>query len=166
MNCSHCEKPVPEGSAYCPSCNVLLPESNLPVEEGPAAEVNERYLQLKDAGEKVLSGEISVDAYRDFLDQILAVIAEKESQVRDLEIPPEVFEDFRQEIEAGFAGIEALNRGVGVMRQYVDDPDPAYIHEGVEIVRSGSDALNEAMRINRENQRKLKEAFLNSDTTL
>lgn len=128
--------------------------------------VNERYLQLKEAGEKVTSGAWTVEEYAAFLDHIARVLAQKEQEIRDIEIPPEAFEDFRQELEIGFSGIELYNNGINTMRGYLNDDDTTHIEEGLELIREGNEMINEAMRINRENRKKLEEVYLDSSTMM
>jgi len=94
------------------------------------------------------------------------VLARKEQEIRDIEIPSEAYEDFRAELELGFQGIEMYNRGIATMRLYLADKNPAHVHEGLELILDGNEAINEAMRLNRENRRKMEDAFIDSSTMI
>ena len=164
MKCGHQN---PMGMNYCQSCNTMLPRVPQAADvDAQHQKVNERYLQLKEAGDKVISGEWSIEEYSNFLDHISRVLAQKEQEIRDIEIPPEAFEDFRQELEVGFQGIELYNNGVATMRLFLADHNPAHIHEGLELIREGNEQINEAMKINRENRRKLEEVYIDSSTMM
>jgi hypothetical protein len=132
----------------------------------PHQKVNERYMQFKDAGDKVIQGTWSVDQYNAFLDNISNVLSQKEQEIRNIEIPPEAIEDFRQELEIGFSGIDLYNQGIATMKLYVEDRDGTHIEEGLELIREGNELINEAMRINRENRRKLEEVYIDTSTMI
>lgn len=129
-------------------------------------ETHDRLLQFRDACEKVSSGEWTDDAFTTFLDQVAEMVAQREAQARDLEIPAEAFEEFRLEIEAGFAGIERFSTGITTLRAYLIDRDPSHLDEGLEIIREGSDALNRAVQLNYENRRALETLLANQSATL
>ena len=119
---------------------------------------------MKDAGDKVKSGEWSIDEYADFLGNISNTLAQKEQEIREIEIPEEAFEDFREELEMGFMGIELYNDGIAEMKIYVEDKDSAHIDYGLQLIADGNERINEAMRINRENRRKLEEMYIDTST--
>lgn len=163
MKCGHLNA---GGANYCQRCNTVLPKVAQTAEAFAHQTVNERYLQLKDAGDKVLGGEWTKEQYASFLDHIGRVLARKEQEIRDIEIPSEAYEDFRAELELGFQGIEMYNRGIATMRLYLADKNPAHVHEGLELILDGNEAINEAMRLNRENRRKMEDAFIDSSTMI
>lgn len=165
MICVKCGQQNSPGQNFCQQCNSVLPKIGDP-EQANHQKVNERYLQLKEASDKVLAGTWSMDEYGAFLENIARVLAQKEQEIREMEIPPEAIEDFRRELETGFSGIEMYNHGVSIMMQFLSDSDPAHIHAGLELVRDGNDLINEAMRINRENRRKLEEVCVDSTRVL
>src|SRR5687768_13271043 len=90
--CVKCGHQNAGGQNYCQHCNAILPKiSSQAVPESAAApqKVNERYLQLKDAGDKVVSGAWSVEEYATFLENISKILTQKEQEIRDIEIPTE-----------------------------------------------------------------------------
>ena len=163
MLCIKCGHINPPGSNYCQKCNAILPKM-AQTEVAPPPKVNERYNQLRNAGDRVKSGEWTVDEYSDFLAGISNALAQKEMEIREIEIPEESYEDFREELEIGFSGIELYNQGISEMRLYIEDLDPARIDCGLELIADGNDRINEAMRINRENRREIEEMNIDTST--
>jgi hypothetical protein len=144
-------------------------KAQLPQETAQAPEperVNERLIQLEDAARKTAEGEWSAEELGEFLDGIIRILNEREQQIREIEIPPEAVEDFREELEVGFSGIQLYTEGVQRMLLFVEDPNPAHLEEGLELARQGNDHINEAMRINRENRRKLEEMYIDASTMM
>lgn len=164
--CVKCGQQNPSGANYCQSCNTVLPKVPQAADPFTHQPVNERYLQLKEAGDRVLASEWTIEQYAAFLDNISRVLARKEQEIRDIEIPAEALEDFRTELELGYQGIDLYTAGIATMRLYLADRNPAHIHEGLEQILEGNEAINEAMRINRENRRKMEEAYVDSSTMI
>ncbi|MHB2020777.1 MAG: hypothetical protein ACYCW6_27885 [Candidatus Xenobia bacterium] len=164
--CFKCGSQNAPGSNFCNECNAALPKMQQTDSFTPPPRINERYMQIKDAGDKVVSGEISLEEYCTFLDRVISVLEEKERQIREIEIPPEAVEDFREELETGFTGIDLYNQGLQTMRYYAEEPDAVHIETGLQLIREGNEMINDAMRINRENRRKLEEMYIDTSTML
>lgn len=161
MICIKCGYQNPQGINYCESCGALLPK--MPdTEFHPPPKVNQRFSQLKEAGEKAKSGEMSVEDFAAYLENVTAVLAQKAQEIHEIEIPPEALDDFAEELEVGFAGIELYEKGIAEMKQFVEDQNAEHIDQGIELIRQGNDRINEAMRINRENRRKLEEMSIDT----
>lgn len=135
-------------------------------DSAPPPKVNERYMQLKEAGEKVKSGEWSIEEYGSFLSEIHQILSQKEQEIREIEIPEEAVEEFSEELNVGFNGIELYNQGISNMMLYLEDENPDHIDYGLELVHEGNEKINEAMRINRENRRKLEEMYIDTSTLM
>lgn len=128
-------------------------------------EVIDRHLtEIEEACQRVASGEWTTDQFADYVDQLAEKLQERENFIRQIEIPPEAIEDMRQELEVGFAGIANWNDGVARMAQFIDEPEIAYLEEGLELCRQGNDLLNEAMKINRENYARVETMYRESST--
>lgn len=165
--CTRCGAQNQDNLKYCTSCNSVLP--NIPAAtQFPKAPdyVMERYSQLKEAGELVLSGEWTIEEYGEFLENVSKVLADKEQEIRDIEIPEEAYEDFSDELEVGFEGIAMYNEGIAHMMLYLEDQNPEHIEYGLELVHQGNERINNAMRINRENRRKLEEMYIDTSTMM
>lgn len=165
--CTRCGAQNPDNLNYCANCNSVLP--NIPAatqSPKPPDKVMERYNQLKEASDLVLTGEWSVEEYGEFLENIAQVLAQKEQEIRDIEIPQEAYEDFAEELTVGFEGINLYNEGVAHMMMYLDTQNPEDIHYGLELVLQGNENINQAMKINRENRRKLEEMYIDTSTMM
>lgn len=163
MLCIKCGHNNPPDSNYCQKCNAVLYKM-AQTKADPPPKVNERYNQLKNAGDRVKSGEWTVDEYSDFLVGISNALTQKEMEIREIEIPEESYEDFREELEIGFSGIELYNQGISEMRLYTEDLDPGHIDYGLELIDEGNERINEAMRINRENRQEIEEMNIDTST--
>lgn len=128
-------------------------------------EAIDRHLaEVEDACLRVASGEWSTDQFADYIDQLAEKLQERENFIRQIEIPPEAIEDMREELEVGFSGIAHWNDGVARMAQFVDEVDVTHLEEGLELCRQGNDLLNDAMRINRENFKRVETMYRESNT--
>lgn len=167
MICVRCGYNNPPGTNFCEKCNSSLPKivPHSPESAAPP-KVNERYMQLKEAGEKAKSGEWTVEEYGIFLENISKILTQKEQEIREIEIPEEAIDEFAAELEVGFAGIDLYNTGIANMKLFLEDQNPDHIDYGLELVREGNEKINEAMRINRENRRKLEEMYIDTSTLL
>ena len=165
--CVKCGHQNADSLNRCEECGAQLPRIAGGVSKEPEPEyVNERVRELQDAAQKALSGEWTPEQLGDYLENILSFFAEREQGIRSIEIPPEAIEDFREELENGFKGIQLFYEGVSCMSQFAEQPDPVFLEEGMELVRQGNDHLNEAMRINRSQRAKFEELYLDSSNMM
>ena len=166
--CVKCGHHNPDSVNRCEQCTAQLPKlvSSGGNREPEPEYIDDRVRELEDAANKVVSGEWSADKFGEFLDDIMRKLTEREAAIRSIEIPPEAIEDFREELETGFQGIQLFYEGVNRMSQYLDGLDVTYLEEGIEIARQGNDHINEAMRINRANRQKFEEMYLDSSTMM
>lgn len=160
MLCVKCGFQNSDGANYCSKCNAQLPR----VLQGPQEEVepetpriHDRLQQIEAAAARAASGEWNPEEFGRFLEETAAILAEKERAIREIPIPDEAAEDFREELEVGYTGIDLYNQGVQRMFDFVADANPLFLEEGLDLVRQGNEFVNQAMRINRENRRKLEE---------
>lgn len=167
MLCVKCGFQNPEGANCCSRCSAQLPRMVAPV---PAAEeaprIHDRLNQMEVAVGRVVSGEWNPDQFGEFLMEMARVLADKERDIREIPIPEEAADDFREELEVGFAGIDLYNQGVQRMFGFLGDASTAHLDEGLDLVRQGNELINEAMRINRENRRKLEEMYSDSSNLM
>lgn len=126
--------------------------------------IDQHLVEVEDACQKILSGEWDADQFGDYIDNLAEKLQERENFIRQIEIPPEAIEDMREELEVGFAGIAHWNDGVARIAQFLDEPEIAHLEEGLEICRQGNEMLNEAMRINRENYKRVEAMYRESST--
>ncbi len=165
MLCVKCGFQNADGANYCAQCKAqllrVIPSASQAEPEAPR--VQDRLQQIEAAVTRVTSGEWNPDEFARFLEETAQILAEKERAIRDITIPDEAAEDFREELEIGYTGIDLYNQGVQRMFDFLSDSDPDHLEAGLDLVRQGNEHVNEAMRINRENRRKLEELY--SDTS-
>jgi acyl-CoA reductase-like NAD-dependent aldehyde dehydrogenase len=163
--CTRCGTENVGGKRYCSSCQASLPQivSHVPRE---ADKVLARYNQLKEASDKVKMRQWSLQEFAGYMENIAQVLAEKEEEIREIEIPEEGYEDFADELEVGFNGIALYNEGISHMMLYIEDQNPEHLDYGLELVLQGNDLLNEAMKINRETRRRLEEMYIDTSTMM
>ncbi|MCE1246618.1 MAG: hypothetical protein LWY06_08240 [Firmicutes bacterium] len=165
--CTRCGAQNSDMQKYCSNCQAVLP--NIPSGTQMSIEsetVMERYNQLKEAAEMVLCGEWTIEEYGDFLESVSRVLAQKEQEIRDIDIPEEAYDDFTDELQTGFEGIALYNEGIAHMLLYLEDQDPENIDHGLELVYQGNEKVNEAMKINRDNRKKLEEMYIDTSTMM
>lgn len=165
--CTRCGTENSDGTRFCTNCQAALPQIPAGTQVArPPDKVTDRYNQLKEASDKVLNGEWTIEEYGEFLENIAQVLAQKEVEIREIEIPEESYDDFAEELEVGFNGIALYNEGIAHMMLYLEDQNPENIEYGLELVWQGNEQINEAMRINRENRRKLEEMYIDTSTMM
>ncbi|MCD4783426.1 MAG: zinc ribbon domain-containing protein [Candidatus Eremiobacteraeota bacterium] len=165
--CTRCGAQNQENKKYCVNCQAVLPNIPAATQSPKLSEtVMERYYQLKEAGDLVLNGEWTVEEYGEFLESISQVLAKKEQEIREIEIPEEAYDDFAEELEVGFNGIALYNEGIAHMMLYLEDEDPEHIEYGLQLVDEGNESINKAMKVNRENRRKLEEMYIDTSTMM
>jgi hypothetical protein len=163
--CLKCgQENLPEAK-FCENCKVHLPKfSNEEKTRYPKA--YERYTAIKNAGDKVKVGDWTVDEFADFLEKISANLAKIEQEIHEIEIPEESMEDFMEELEAGFSGIELYNQGITEMMLFVEDMDAEHLEQGLNKVTEGNEKINEAILINRNNRKQIEDIYPFTSTFL
>jgi hypothetical protein len=153
----------PEGLKFCKSCQAVLPQIPTAgrMDEGHE-KVMDRYYQVEEAVNAIKSGEITMEEFTDFLSGIIEILGQKEEEIRSVEMPQEIYEEFSDELEAGFEGMSLFNEGLAVIAQYLDDQNNEHLDAGMELCLQGSEKLNEAMLLNKQHKKRLTEMV---DTT-
>ncbi len=154
MECIKCGTQNPDGSQNCEVCSLYLPSLQF-TEQGVADPIYDRYLEFRSAVKKLVDHDWTTPQFARFVDEISFKMAQKEREIRDLDIPQEAIDDFREELEVGFEGIELYNKAVLHFRQYLETEDLLLIKSGLELAWAGNEKINEARRLNRQSRQKL-----------
>ncbi|MCQ2735878.1 MAG: hypothetical protein MJ234_01490 [bacterium] len=160
MLCLMCGHDNPETATVCMNCKTPIHKLSQMTSSAPPAKVTDRYMQIKAASDSVLAGAMSIDDYARFLHDTINVLAQKEQEIREVEIPEESYEEFADELNMGYQGIDMYNEGLEFLLRYTEDGDPVNISHGMGLIFDGNERINEAMRINRENRRKIEEEYI------
>lgn len=151
MECIRCGCQNREGCETCERCGLVLATLQFD-EKGEADPVYDRYLVFRNALMNALEGRWTVEDLTRFLDEESFKMAQKEQEIRQLEIPPDALEEFREELEVGFEGIERYNEALLHFRQYATVGDAAFAQSGLYLAWAGNEKINEARRLNRKNR--------------
>lgn len=150
MECIKCGQ-ANDAAETCGGCGLVLSTIER-TESGEAHPVYDRYLVFRNAVHGALEGRIPQPDFKRFLDEESFKMAQREQEIRQLEIPPDALEDFREELEVGFEGIELYNKALFHFRQYSTSGDVTFARGGLDLAWAGNQKINEARRLNRKNR--------------
>ncbi|MBM3463384.1 MAG: hypothetical protein FJX76_14895 [Armatimonadetes bacterium] len=150
MECVKCGHQNPDGQGNCAVCGLVL--ATIEQTEGGAVHpVYDRYVAIRKACEAAGGGG-PMDAFKRFLDETSFKMAQKEQEIREIDIPPDAMDGLREELEVGFEGIDLYNQSLIQFRQFSTTSDPNFLRNGLELAWQGNERINEARRINRRNR--------------
>lgn len=158
MICIKCGYDNPPTANACAKCRTPLPKMPAGY-EAPRPVLTERLQKFIDAAENLKNGTWTLDDFKSFLDNMAQVLGEKAAEIRATEIPPEMFDDFSQELAVGLEGINLYEQGMAEMYHIFRDGDANHLDVALDLMEQGNEKINEAMRINRENRQKMEELY-------
>jgi len=158
MFCLKCGQDNPPTANLCVKCKAQLPKVTESY-EAPRPVITERLQKFIDAVENLKGGVWTRDEFKDFLDTMSKTLAEKSADIRSTEIPAEIAEDFIEEMSIGLEGVSLYEHGMSEMYLLFKDNDINHLDNGLSYIEEGNNKINEAMRINRENRKKLDELY-------
>lgn len=158
MFCFKCGHDNPSTASVCAKCKTALPK--MPANyEAPRPVITERLQKFIDAVDNLKNRVWSADEFKDFLDTMSKTLAEKANDIRSVEIPQEMMEDFMQEMSVGLEGINLYEHGMTELYMIFKDNNVNHLDTGLAYIEEGNNKINEAMRINRENRQKMDELY-------
>lgn len=160
--CVKCGHQNQEGQRYCENCKFMLPKISEYVSAPPPERINIHYDQLKEAGEKIQSKEITAEQFLETLNRIYGVISERLAEIENMEISDDVRPSLEEQLNLGVSGIHYFLQGIDEMRLYAEDSNAEHIAVGMESIYQGNENLNNALEMARENIRKLKDMGVDS----
>jgi len=163
VDCVKCGHSNPAEQERCQVCGLVLATIEA-ADDGGVHPVYDRYVRIRQMCEGVATGSLSIDDFKRTLDEMSFKMAQKEQEIREIDIPPEAADSLREELEVGFEGIELYNQAVLQFRQFVNTKSPQQLKDGLELAWAGNEKINEARRINRRN-REVMEAEVEAETT-
>lgn len=149
MECIKCGHQNAPDQKNCEVCKLYLPSLERS-ENGLAHPIYERYLEFRHAVADLVGGKTTGAEFSRFLDDVSFKMAQKEQEIRQLEIPPDALDEFREELEVGFEGIDLYNKALLHFRQYVASNDATFAGLGLELAWQGNEKINEARLLNRK----------------
>ncbi len=151
FRCGHGNDPKEN---YCLGCGATLPKLAYTMDMGSGEVIMDLYEKFADAAALVSTGQISLDEFEDFLVKQNDKQKGMEQEIRDTEISEDIMEDFEEELEAGFTGIELVNEGIEIMAQFLDEQNQKYLDEGLDSIKQGMAYLNKAFILNRQRDKR------------
>ncbi len=161
--CIRCGHQNPEGEHFCESCNAVMPKISETISAAPPGRINVHYNQLKEAVEKIQSGESTQEQYLETLNFVYNTIYERLIEVENMEISEEIKPDFEEQYQLGLSGIHFFLQGIEELKLYVEDSNPDHLTSGMESAYQGNENLNQALEMAREGLRRLKEIGVDSE---
>lgn len=147
LSCPACSFQNEAVSLYCRGCFRLLLGH---VQGNPPSELWERFVVLADVCEQVRGGRMNEKQFHLWLQTFTSEQKMRELNILALEIPYGLDEDFADELEVGFSGVEACNRGLAILAQ--EGVTLSYrLLDGLYVFWRGICMVKEAMQINRRN---------------
>ena len=108
--------------------------------------------------EAVRSGAITVEAFYEFLHEQYTVLMGLRGEIEEL-----CSEDYAakspDEISQGVQGMDSTEQGVQELSMYCEDGNAEHLEIGLDLIRRGTDLINDAKRINRASRDKLEEEW-------
>ena len=118
-----------------------------------------RFQQFKDAVERVRSGQWASDDFLEFLQNIYTLLTEKRMSAEQL-IQESGYEEYAEdEVRQGRDGMDHYEMGMQEMSLFLEDGEMAHLDQGLDLIWQGNERLNDAMRINRAERKKLEDEW-------
>lgn len=158
--CIRCGTENQDGTKFCSNCQAALPQipaaSQMPRDP---EKIMDRYHQVEDAVNSVKSGEWTMEEYAEYLENMVDMLAQKEEDIRSMDLPDDLYDEFAEELEVGFEGMAMFIEGVNHLLSYVDDQNGDHLDYGLELCYQGGEKVNEAISMNKKHTDKLKETI-------
>jgi uncharacterized phage infection (PIP) family protein YhgE len=140
-----------------------MPKISETISAAPPGRINVHYNQLKEAVEKIQSGESTQEQYLETLNFVYNTIYERLIEVENMEISEEIKPDFEEQYQLGLSGIHFFLQGIEELKLYVEDSNSDHLTSGMESAYQGNENLNQALEMAREGLRRLKEIGVDSE---
>ena len=114
------------------------------------SDVDHRLRQVEALVDQLRSGAVGPPEFAGTVRGLLQALAAQEAQIRDVALPAEALEGLREELTAGFRGIERFREGLELLLASGAVPCEDELQEGLAAVREGNALLNRAVELNRQ----------------
>lgn len=154
--CFHCGELTDPSENYCQKCGATLPKLAYTVTDIVSVDkVFDLYHKFRDQAGAVKAGAITLEDFENFMVDMQDKLMAQEENIRNYELDDSIIDDFEEELEVGFQGIDAINEGMEIMFEYVDDENPVHLDEGLELINEGLELIHRARIINRVRDKRL-----------
>jgi hypothetical protein len=142
MICKACGHINPEPRDICERCYRPMGASASP------PRLNARLQELKTTVDSLLKGQMTTGEFQNFMEDTEDFLLIKLEEVKNFEIPSDMKEEMRQEMQVGILGIETYITSIDLFLRYIKDRDSYYIEEGMKTAQKATDLLNTALCLN------------------
>lgn len=142
----------------CSNCGALLPRMDTSAMV-KVETVSGKVKQFSDAIEKVRSEEWGPEEFYEFLHGVYTDLQEKRAAVESFITENEYEEFASEEVGQGIEGMNQFEMGMEEMSLYVEDGDITHLDIGLEKIARGNEMINDAMRINRAERKRLEDEW-------
>jgi hypothetical protein len=150
--CLHCQKLSSPDSNNCQFCGATLPKLAYKAEMITVDNITILYDMLSALAEALANSKVKLEDFVEYLGLLFEKLEAQEKEIREMEFDDEIKEEFKEEMEIGLSGIEAIFEGLEIMGEYEEEEDPNCLADGLEAVKEGVILINKAREINRERE--------------
>lgn len=153
--CMRCGEMNDPKENYCQKCGATLPKLAYTMEMASVDVVLDLYYKFADKVAQLRTGQITLDEFTEYIDYQADKQARMEEDIKNTDIHEEIMEDFEEELELGFSGIEKVNEGIDLMIRFIEEEQtPTLLDQGLELIKEGCRLINKAKNVNRERDKK------------
>jgi len=142
MICRACGHANPDAEEVCGRCHRPMDSPATP------PRLTARLHTITTAVENLQKGQITTGEFKEFLVDTEDFMLMTLEEVKNFEIPPDMEEEMKGEMQMGILGIETYITAIDLFLRYLQERDTALITEGMRAARKANDLLNTALTMN------------------
>ncbi len=124
---------------------------------GPPRLTN-RLIMLEMVVDNIRKRQITSEEYRQSLEEMRDFFTTQLEEVKAIEIPPDMVDEMKAEMEMGLMGIETFIISIDILMKYVHLHDARLLSDGLGEARKANDFLNTALTMNWKNYQAFRES--------
>lgn len=153
MICSSCGWENSQASAMCSRCGKKLPSGS-----GGPPRLTNRLTMLEMIVDNFKKRQITTEEYQQSLREMREFFTTQLDEVKAIEIPSDMVDEMKAEMEMGLLGIETFIASVDILQKFTQSHDTRLLGEGLGEARKANDFLNTALTMNWKNYQAFNES--------
>ncbi len=113
-----------------------------------------KYEQIREACDRLRTGALSPEEMDHFIQALLGKLRSQKEAIAGYVDETGYRDNSAREVEAGLTGAQKFEDG---LERILASKEPAALDDGLKLISEGTELINEAMGLNREERRKLEE---------